>query len=229
MRHEEEITTSEYEERRHAFKLCQWVDSKLKAMRVAGRFDELYFEGSKNIKKLREEVIPLSRLGLYLSTPESEVYVTCLAGNQNYDATIEITGFNPRSFKVEVTTTETEHSTRRRQALSRYGHVALSGPIWKDSDGIHWEGDMVDVGAEEEERTNLALDRLRAKIESEKYGEDTAILVYLTEYLPLSMYSRARLVRQTQRYLVDNAFQPYAVFYCYGVGYVIDHVQPGQI
>jgi len=63
------------------------------------------------VKRLIEEAIPVSRLGLYLSTPESEVHVRCFADGRSYDAEIAITGFLARSFKLEVTTSETNEST----------------------------------------------------------------------------------------------------------------------
>jgi hypothetical protein len=225
----EEIASTEYEQRRHVFDLCRWVNSKLEEMRAGGRFDEQYFERTGNTKKLVEEAIPVSRLGLAVSLPESEVYITCLTGNQPYDALVEITGIHRRTFKVEVTTTETNVSVMRRQALSRYGHVALTGPIWKDGREIQWEGDMIDVHAEEEKRVALAFERLRTKVESQRYSSDTAILVYLSEYRPISLGARADLVRQTQRYLLERASSIYAVYYCYALGYMVDHVQPGHI
>lgn len=219
------IAQSEYEKRRHAFELCQWINEKLNELKRSGRFDELYFERKgRNVKKLIEEAIPVSRLALQLSTPGSEVYVTCYVGNQAYDATVEIEGFGPRVFKVEVTTTETDETTMRRQALSRQGCVASSGPIRRDKRNIIWEGEMVEVDADEQRCTELMFEWLQEKVKSGSYGEDTAILVHLAEYRPISMRNRANLVHRTRRYIVEEQPSIGSVYYCYTAGYIIDAV-----
>lgn len=166
------IPEAEYARRRSSFELCEWINQTLAEMRGTGRFDELYFERSDprtNIKKLIEEAIPLSRLGLYLSTPESEVYLTCFADNRAYDAVIEVTGFTERTFKVEVTTTETKISNLRRQALARYGHVPLTGTISRRGREITATGDMVRADVEDERCISLMFERLRRKVDSGRY------------------------------------------------------------
>lgn len=176
------IPEAEYVRRRSSFELCKWINQKLAEMRGTGRFDELYFERSDsrtNIKKLIEEAIPLSRLGLYLSTPESEVYLTCFADNRGYDAVVEVTGFTHRTFKVEVTTTETETSNLRRQALARYGRVPLTGTISKKDREITASGEMVRADEEDERCISLMFDRMQRKVESGRYDRETAILVLL--------------------------------------------------
>lgn len=117
-----DILTAEYTQRRHAAELPRWINEKLEAIRTGGRFDEQYFERlGLNVKRLIEEAVPLSRLGLFLWTPGREVYVTSLADNRNYDGKIEIKGYKPGSFKVEVTTTETDESAWRRPGLFARG------------------------------------------------------------------------------------------------------------
>jgi hypothetical protein len=224
------IPIAEYEQRRSSFELCRWINQKLAEMRGTGRFDELYFERSNprsNIKKLIEEAIPLSRLGLYLSTPGSEVYLTCLAGNQNYDANIEITGFDQRTFKVEVTTTEDKPSTLRRQALSRFGHVPLTGEISRKGREITVpdEVEMVCADEEDERCVNLMFDRMRRKIESGRYDEDTTILVFFTEFRAIDPNHRARLALRTNRYLLELQANVPGVYYCYTADYSIDSVR----
>jgi hypothetical protein len=191
-----EIPDLEYEKKRHAFEFCQWINHKFREMRRAGDFDKLYFERrGKNVKKLIEEAMPLSRLALHLSTPESEVYITLSSGNQNYDAVLNIEGFSKRTFKVEVTTTETEETTLRRQVLSRDGHVPLSGPIKRTKSGIEYEYGFANVNTKETKMIDLMFERLMTKIKSGSYSKDTAILVYLSDFLPLSIRKRAEGVR----------------------------------
>jgi hypothetical protein len=219
------IPTTEYEERRQAFDLCRWINSILGWLESREDFEKVYFERKeKNVKKLLEEAVPISRLALLLSTPANDVYVTCCAGNQPFDAIIEIKGFNKREFKIEVTTTETDDSTLRRQALSRNGYVALSGPIERSGQDIVWSGEMTEVFAEEQRCTDLMFKRLREKVESGRYGKDTAILVYLTEYQRISLESRASLVRRTQSYLLERDPSVRGVYFCYLLGHYVDDV-----
>jgi hypothetical protein len=223
------IPRTEFAQRRSSFELCQWINRKLEEMRATGSFDELYFERSdprSNLKKLIEEAIPLSRLGLYLSTPGSEVYVTCYADNQGHDGLVEITGFNERRFKVEVTTAEAKDYYFRRQALSRYGHVQLTGTITRRGRDIVCDGDdgMVDADEEEERCIELMLERLRDKVSSRRYDADTAFLVFLTEMRPLSPRSRAELLHRTERFLLETNTKVPGIYFCYTADYSIDRV-----
>lgn len=221
------IPRAEYEERRSAFELCRWVNSKLRELEDGGDFDRQYFERvGTNVKRFVEEAIPLSRLGLYLSTPGSEVHITCFADNRAYDGLVEITGFGARSVRVEVTTTDTPPwSTMRRQALSRDGHVVLTGPIRREGRAILAEGAMVDVAEEEERCIEVALERLHEKAGSGKYGDDTAVLVYFTDcWLARLTDIRAELLRRTEEYLRREPPSVRAVYYVYSSNYCVDHV-----
>lgn len=222
------IETSEFAQRRSSFELCSWIDLKLAQMRMIGRFDELYFERRdprSNIKKLVEEAIPLSRLGLYLTTPETEVHLTCFADNRNHDALVELSGFNQRSLKVEVTTTESDSSVLRRQALSRLGHVQLTGAITRIGSEIVSDGEMVPAAEEDERCISLMFGRLRDKVETGKYDKDTAILVFLTEFRAVDAYYRAELLHRTKRYLLETGPNTKEVYYCYSADYSIDSVR----
>jgi hypothetical protein len=224
------IPKVEYEERRHAFELCRWINAKLQQLQDGGSFDEQYFERiGLNVKKLVEEAIPLSRLGLYLSTPASEVYITCFADNRNHDALVEITGFNSRTFRVEVTTTETDDSTLRRQAISRDGYVGLAGPIRRNGRTISWAPEMVASDEEDNRCIALMLKRLQEKADSGRYDEDTAVLVYLTEFRSIDLYYRAELVRRTKEYLLQQRPSIRHVYYCYVADYSIDSIPIGRL
>lgn len=221
------IPEAEYIQRRSSFELCRWINQKLEEMHATGCFDELYFERSNprsNVKKLMEEAIPLSRLGLYLSTPGSDVYLTCFADNRGYDAVIEVSGYDQRTFKVEVTTTEDTASTLRRQALSRYGHVPLTGPITRRGREITATGEMIRADEEDERCVGVMFDRLQRKIESERYDKDTAVLVFLTDFRAISPRSRADLVFRTERYLLETQAKVSGVYYCYTADYSVDRV-----
>jgi len=107
--------------------LSAWVNEKFRALETSDDFERQYFERiGENIKPFIEEAIPVSRLGLHLSTPGRDVFVRCFSDNRPYDAEIEMDHGKQRRFRVEVTTTdEPPASTIRRQALSRNGIVSL--------------------------------------------------------------------------------------------------------
>ncbi len=226
------IPKSEYETRRHTFELCSWINDKLRKLEATGNFDKLYFERKgegRRVKKLLEEAIPASRLALYLSVPGSDVFVTLHEGNQNFDATLEIEGFTQRMFKLEITMAETKEAPLRRQALSKYGHVPLSGAIDKHKDGsISWEHEMVNVEDREQEYVELMFRQLLKKLEGDNYPTETAILVYLSEFLPLSIRNRTQLVQRTQWYLLEKNLKR-KVYYGYAVGHFIDSVNSYDI
>lgn len=88
-----DIPTAEYTQRRHISDLCRWINEKFEVLEARGLFDEQYFERTGlNVKRLIEEAVPLSRLGLFLWTPGCDVCITCYADNRNYDAEVEVKG-----------------------------------------------------------------------------------------------------------------------------------------
>ncbi len=96
-----DIQDADYEQRRHASELAAWVKAKMRELEAGGRLEEQYFERlGRNVKRLVEEAVPLSRLGLYLWTPGNEPYISCLPHNQGVDAIVEVQGFAARMFKV---------------------------------------------------------------------------------------------------------------------------------
>jgi hypothetical protein len=226
------ISTAEYETRRHAFDLYTWINSKLLELEATGNFDSLYFERkgeARPIKKFLEEAIPASRLALHLSVPGSDVFVTLHKGNQNFDATLELEGFTERTFRLEITVAETKGAHLQREALSERGYATLSGAIDKRRDGsITSKNEMVNVENREQQYMELMFGQLRRKLESSRYPETTVILVYLSEFLPLSIRNRAQLVRKTQRYLLEGNFK-HKVYYGYAVGQMIDSVNSYDI
>ncbi len=62
------IPINEYEQKRHIFELCNWINEKLAEMETISDFNIIYFErNGENVKKLIEEAMPLASLGLYFS------------------------------------------------------------------------------------------------------------------------------------------------------------------
>lgn len=221
------ISNSEYEKPRSNFQLCEWINSKLRDLETASDFQERYVERrGQNIKKLLEEAVPVARMGLYLWRPWRDVSVTCLAGDQSHDA--EITVKDPHKterIKIEVTCTETDETTMRRQALSREGFVWMSGPVRREGRRIVSEATMVDLDKESSHLVERALTRFRRKAERED-DPQTAILVYLVESFPsLSFWYRTQLLEQTRTYLRTQRPTLYGAYYCYQTDQGFDGVR----
>lgn len=220
------IDTNEYEQKRHVFDLCRWINDKMAEMYSLPDFDTIYLEREKrnrNVKKLIEEAIPISCLGLQFFSPWNNVYVKCLTGNQKYDAELEVKGFLQLELKIEATTIETDESTMRRQALSRKGFVHFTGPVRRDGRDILSEPKMIDLNKENDRWVNLAFERYLKKV-NKGYDADTGILISLDTYRPVPLEYRAKLAKMTQQHILREKPNIYGAYYCYLREYVVDGV-----
>jgi hypothetical protein len=210
------ITKTEYEQRRHIFDFCTWINERMLELENEPNFDETYFERKNRlVKKLIEEAVPISYLGLYLFKTRKDIFITCKSGNQRYDGLIEIGGFHrEEQIKVEVCVTEDEESTMRRQALSRKGMVYFTGDIRRNKREIITEPEMVDVEVESQRVIDLAFARFESKI-NHGYDPQTAILVYITAYRPVGYRNRVELLERAKQYLRSNQPAIYGVYFCY--------------
>lgn len=217
------ISSSEYEKPRSVFQLCEWINSILRDLETDADFDELYWERKgKIIKKLLEEAVPVARLGLHLWRPWHDVSIKCLAADQPHDA--ELTLKNPRkseTIKIEVTSTQTEQTTMRRQALSRHGSVWMTGPVWREGRQIMSNAEMEDYNKKRSRLIENAFARFKSKAEQED-DEQTAILVYVDSFLSLPFWYRAKLLEQTRMYLKTKRPKLYGVYYCYEIDQGLD-------
>jgi hypothetical protein len=217
------ITKIEYEQRRHVFDFCTWINEKMLELEDQPNFDEIYFERKDPfVKKLVEEAVPISYFGLYLVKTRKDIFVTCKSDNQSYDGLIEIGGFHrAEEIKVEVCVTEDEESTMRRQALSRNGIVYFTGNMQRNKREIITEPEMVDIEDESKRIIDLAFARFESKV-NRGYDSQTAILVYITAYRPLGHRHRVKLLERAKQYLRVNQPPIYGFYFCYSTDLGID-------
>jgi hypothetical protein len=214
------ISDSEYEKMefqpRSVFQLCEWTNGTLRSLETDPDFEERYWERKgKIIKKLLEEAVPVARLGLHLWRPWHDVSVTCLAADQPHDA--EVTLKNPRkseTIKIEVTSTQTEATTMRRQALARHGYVWMIGPVWREDRQIMSNAEMEDYDKKRPRLIEHAFARFKTKAEQED-DPQTAILVYVDSFLSLPFWYRMELLEQTHTYLRTQRPTLYGAYNCY--------------
>lgn len=227
-----DISTTEYEQQRTVFQLCEWINQKLKEFEQTPEFDEDYFERrGRNVKQLLEEAIPTARLGLYFWRPWREVNVTCLVGSHPYDATIHVQDVTQQeTIHVEVTTIETEQSAMERQKLAREGFVSPGVKAWREGRMIRQaEPEMVDFDEESTRIVNHIFERFRIKAQREDDAQ-TAILVYVhNTFPPLSTPYRHELIQKTRGYLIDHQPTLYGVYYCYDPELGIDGLRNKKI
>ena len=218
-----DIPLSEYEQPRSIHELCNWINIKLRDLEQLPDFEERYFERrGQYIKQLLEEAIPIAKLGLYFWRPWRDISVVCLTGNQAYDATMTLQDpHHSETIRIEVTSTETDETTMRRQALSRDGSVFMLGPVRRQGRQIMSEATMVDLDAEHTRLLECAFARFQAKAEQESDAQ-TAILVYVSTPQSLPLHYRAQLLEQTRAYLRTNHATLYGVYYCYHNDYGTD-------
>lgn len=227
------ISNTEYEQKRHVFELCKWINEKLVEMETFSDFDTIYFERKgKNIKRLIEEAMPLAALGLYFFKPAYDVYLQFLPENDSYDAKLIITGFRnieikDIEIKVEVTTIETEDSTMRRQSLSRNGTVFVTGEIKRNGRNIISEPEMVDMDIENNKWIDLAYERCLKKI-NRSSDENTAILVSFSSFRHIPLRYRTKLIQKTQKYFLRENPKIYGVYYSYGDDFIVDGIKFDQ-
>jgi hypothetical protein len=222
------IPTEEYEQRRHVFDMCHWINQTLTKMDKDSDFDRSYFERKGlNVKQFIEEAIPIACLGLHFYRPPDDVYLKCFSGNQPYDAELEVTGFRSIQIKVEATTIETTDSALRRQSLSRHGTAYSFGPIRKDGQQIISEPEFADLTSQYEQWTDLAFQRYLSK--AANYDSDTAILVHLDTSWRLPIDARSNLLRRTLEHLSNERPKLYGVYYCYNFDYTTDGIRSKDV
>jgi len=206
------------------FETYRWINSVVAQMEKEPNFDEIYFVRTGLVKRLIEEAIPLTYLGLHLVRIADDVFLQFYTDGRAYDGQLEVIGFNNFGFKVEVTTTENDQSTLRRQALSRNGTVWLDGTVTRDqTDGrkIISAPTMVDLSKKEDQCMELAFERFLRKANSGRYDENTAILVAITMNRVISMRRRGELLKRSREWLRANP-TVYGVYYCYQRDGIID-------
>lgn len=218
------ISTDEYKQRRSIFEHCNWLKQKLRDFESTPDFYESYLERKGlNVKRLLEEAVPVAFLGLHFWRPWYEVAVTCLAGSEPYDAVLELQKQHEeaRIIRVEVTTTETEETTMRRQALARNSIAAINGLFAREGRTIDtvpvWESTI----AQRQRILDRAFERFCLKAEREQ-DPQTAILVYVESPLVLPAWQRYQLVERTQTYLLEHRPTLYGVYYCYDTAFGVD-------
>jgi hypothetical protein len=221
-----DIKREEFEQKRPLFEYCRWINEKLQLIdQETNRNEQIFERKGMNYKKLFEESVPISRLGLYLWHEWNELFIQSFTDIPDYDAIIEIVSpRNSKIIKVEVTTTENEESAMRRQSLSRNGIVSFAGPIEREGRDIIFTPEMVNDDEQCVKIIDIARQRLESKLKN-KYDDNTAILLYVSNLWKISYFHRFALIKNIQAILKENQPILYGVYICYDMNKGIDGIQ----
>jgi hypothetical protein len=112
-----------------AYSFARQVDQKIEALP-----DDVYHRRLGRAKRLREELLPLSRLGLRMKQPGLAVEVEGFEDNRPADGAIRISGFRPREFEVQLTFAGYGYEEAlRSEHLVKKGFVPGAGFIARDT------------------------------------------------------------------------------------------------
>lgn len=131
---------------------------------------------------LLEELLPLSRLALFLKRPGLSVIVESYENNGNADGHIWITGFLEREFDIQVTCTQTYEESLRRELLNRTGFCPGAGPIWREkiSKLVHAEPQGIDSGSHIQQTAFQVVEQFRKK-SMKPYSPGTVLVIGFDE------------------------------------------------
>ena len=160
-----------------AYTFAKEVDSLLEKFSK-----EDYLLRKDRCKRLREELLPLSRLGLRYKQPGTEVEVEAYENNDAADGTIRISGFYNKVFDVQITHCFNYQQSLRNELLVSQGGCPGAGPINrnKKSKTIEATGVAIDVDSHTQTIANLVFERFLKK-SSFAYSSNTILLISFSE------------------------------------------------
>lgn len=173
-----------------AFTFASEVDRQIEAIPA-----DDYRMHTRPAKRLLEELLPISRLGLYLKQPGLDVEIEAFENDGPIDGRIQITGFRQQTLNVQVTCDFTYEERLRMKAVSLVGSVAGSGPISRNRRTGQIEAVTVAVDIEEHyKRVAEAIRNLSLKKIGHRPPKDTALLVAFDEVKVRGLRSWCRLL-----------------------------------
>lgn len=133
-------------------------------------------------KRLLEELLPISRLGLHMKQPGLQVYVEAFEDYGPLDGRIEITGFRSLTLGVQVTCDFTYTERLRMELMSSAGCVPGSGAISKNRKTGQIQATTAAIGIDEHyERTAKIVRNLSLKKAAQTPIGNTALLIAFDE------------------------------------------------
>ena len=160
------------------YAFAERVDRELKDLT-----SEEFHSRSGRSKRLREELLPLSRLALFVKLPGLEVEVEAFEDSGRADGFIRIVGFKEREFEVQITFAGYEYADAlRAELLVIPGFAPGAGEIRRSKkDGSI----LATMGAVDQDehigRISAAVMKALNKKADKPYAENTVLLVAFEE------------------------------------------------
>jgi len=110
-----------------AYKFAQEVDEQIDQLS-----DKDYHLRLGRSKVLQEELLPISRLGVYFKLPGLEVEVEAFENSGLADGHISISGFRSNEFDIQVTYIYSYEESLRRELLVSKGAAPTNGQIFRE-------------------------------------------------------------------------------------------------
>jgi hypothetical protein len=134
-------------------------------------------------KQLREELFPLSRLGLFMKLPGLDVEVEACEDTGRADGYIRITGFRQREFEVQITYAGYEgQDALRAELLASQGFTPGAGDIHRRKKDGKIISTMAAVDHDEHiGRMGTAVLRQFRKKSTKPYAQGTVLLIAFEE------------------------------------------------
>jgi hypothetical protein len=168
-------------------------------------------------KKLREELHPISRLGLYFKGPGLEVEVEAFENSGVADGHIHVSGYWEDEFDVQVTYHHNYEDSLRDELLATQGFAPGAGNIYRDktTKQIVATGAAVDHDAYFDQISDaiLALFRQKTKL---AYGPKTMLIIAFDEIKlkGLAQWSRLLNCLEDRGGLTASDFSEVFLFNC---------------
>jgi hypothetical protein len=174
-----------------AYTFASLVDGQIEALP-----NDQYIRRQGQAKRLLEELLPLSRLGLRLKQPGLKVEVEAFEDSGAADGVIRVAGFWSASFDVQVTYAGYGYEDAlRAELLVQRGHTPAAGPIARDKATAMIDARVAAIDADEyiERLAEATLDRLIDKCQK-AYQPGTVLIISFDEVKLHGHQSWARLI-----------------------------------
>jgi hypothetical protein len=156
-----------------AYLFASEVDRQIEALS-----DVDYLARRDRGKVLQEELLPISRLALYLKQPGLEVEVEAFENDGEADGHIRVTGFREQEFNVQVTCNFNYEESMRKELLVAKGSAPGAGDIYRDKQTKHIVATMAATDSDERiTRVSQSLLELYNKKTAKNYHKNTVLII----------------------------------------------------
>jgi hypothetical protein len=183
------LTQEELETPRSSAEMLAWVDAAHARFNTA-ELKAVFRAGKHFADELVLEARPMALFANRYYGASSQVVITHVLGNQNYDALVEDSRQQPESIRyLEVTTTlKTYEESLRMELLTKQGHVAAYGPVTAVGPrhkrvSIKAEGIAREHKAIRAEHLQRVQDAVGRKVKN-RYERNTVLIVAVDDSVP---------------------------------------------